>query len=111
MRFGKRMKNILQIIGNLRVHVENLNWVESRRSRVKGTLLIRRISRRANLRMPCPPQEGADFCSRNRKIVAQIVRFWQIERLLIQTLTRSATALVRSTLVQRPAGNVRECAP
>jgi hypothetical protein len=72
---------------------------------------ITKISRRANLRMPCPPQEGADFCSRNRKIVAQIVRFWQIERLLIQTLTRSATALIRSNLVQRPAGNVRECAP
>jgi len=38
--------------------------------------------------MPCPPQEGADFCSRNRKILV-----W-IERLLLQTLTRSATALV-----------------
>jgi hypothetical protein len=27
MRFGKRMKNILQIIGNLRIHVEDGDFV------------------------------------------------------------------------------------
>jgi hypothetical protein len=55
-----------------------------------------------DMRRACPPQEGlSDFCSRNRKIVAEIVRFWQIKRHLFQTLTRSAT-----TLVTRPSSLV-----